>query len=97
MSYRGTQLWRNGAATTAAFIQHYLVLGQDVSVRAAVDVASGTGTSLQASDAYRKAAAGEPADRVLDAYASVAGVRRLLAPQGGVARRGSARCYISRH
>jgi hypothetical protein len=83
-SYRGTQLRLGGSGTTAAFIQHYLVLGQDASVRAAVDVASGNGTALEASDAYKHAAAGEPADRVLDVYASVAGVRRLLAPQGGV-------------
>jgi hypothetical protein len=83
-SYRGTQLRLGRSGTTAAFIQHYLVLGQDASVRAAVDVASGNGTALQESDAYKHAAAGEPADRVLDVYASVAGVRRLLAPQGGV-------------
>jgi hypothetical protein len=83
-SYRGTQLRLGRSGTTAAFIQHYLVLGQAASVRAAVDVASGNGTALQASDTYSHAAAGEPADRVLDVYASVAGVRRLLAPQGGV-------------
>ena len=33
---------------------------------------------------YRRATAAQPAGRVLDAYASLAGVRRLLAPQGGV-------------
>lgn len=83
-SYRGAQLLRYSTGTELSFVKHYLVLGQDASVRAAIDVASGASSSLQGNPAYRRAAAGEPADRVLDAYASVAGVRRLLAPQGGI-------------
>ncbi len=84
-SYRGTTLLRySSSGTELAFVSHYMVLGQDSSVRAAIDVASGHAPSLQRNPVYVRAAAGEPADRVLDAYASGAGVRRLLAPQRGI-------------
>ena len=53
-------------------------------MRAAIDVAGGHAASLGGSGVFRRATAAEPAGRVLDAYASLAGVRRLLAPQGGV-------------
>jgi hypothetical protein len=82
-AYGGVALLRYQSGTELAFVGHYLALGQDASVRAAIDVAAGRTASLQSDAAYRAAAAGEPADRVLDAYASLAGVRRLLAPQHG--------------
>jgi hypothetical protein len=83
-SYHGAALLHQGSGTVLAFVRHYLVFGQDASVRAAIDVAAGRAGSLASSPAYEHAAAGEPAGRVLDAYASVAGVRRVLAPRGGL-------------
>jgi hypothetical protein len=83
-TYRGEQLYaRRGAAL--AFASHYLVLGSRSSVQAALDVATGHGAPLAADPAYRQAATGEPADRVLDVYTSAVGVRRLLIDQGGLA------------
>lgn len=67
-----------------AFVHGNLVLGQDASVRASIDVAAGVMPALASVPVYQRAAATEPADRALDAYASVAGVRRLLAPRGGI-------------
>jgi Protein of unknown function (DUF3352) len=83
-SYRGVELLRYPSGTELAFVRHYLLLGQDASVRAAIDVAAGDSLSLQSDPAYVRATAGEPADRVLDAYASAAGVQRILAARGGV-------------
>jgi hypothetical protein len=81
--YRGIALESYPTGTELAFVKHYLVLGQDASVRAAIDVASGAATSLASISAYRVAATGEPSDRVLDVYASAAGVRRLLGGSSG--------------
>jgi hypothetical protein len=83
-SYRGTPLLAYPSGIELAFVGDFLVLGQDTSVRAVIDVAAGSTPSLAASAVYRRATATEPSDRVLDAYASLAGVRRLLAPQGGL-------------
>lgn len=83
-SYRGIPLLSYPTGSELAFVSHFLVLGQDASVRAALDVATGHAGSLSAAGVYRRALAGAPADRVLDAYASLAGVRRLLAAQPGV-------------
>lgn len=83
-SYRGTKLYRYHSGAELAFVSHYLVLGQDAGVRAAVDAASGAAPSLAGSGAYQRAASGEPADRVIDAYVSADGVQRLLIPQGGL-------------
>jgi hypothetical protein len=82
-NYRGIGLQSYQTGTELAFVKHYLVLGQDAGVRAAIDVAARAAGSLADSSSYRAAAAGEPADRVLDAYASTAGVRRLLAGATG--------------
>ncbi|TMM04960.1 MAG: DUF3352 domain-containing protein [Actinobacteria bacterium] len=82
--YEGTGLYRYRTGTELAFVRHYMVLGQPASVRSAIDAAAGRLQPLSANGAYQRAAAGEPADRVLDAYASPAGVRRLLVPQGGM-------------
>jgi hypothetical protein len=83
-SYRGVSLLAYPTGSELAFLQGFLVLGQDASVRSAIDVASGVAPALRSASVYQRAAAGEPAGRVLDAYASLAGVRRLLAPQGGI-------------
>ena len=83
-SYRGTALLGYATGSELAFVSHYLVLGQDASVRAAIDVAAGHTGSLAGSAVFRRATASAPAGEVLDAYASLAGMRRLLAPRGGV-------------
>jgi hypothetical protein len=84
-SYRGIALLRYPSGAEAAFVRHYVAVGQGDSVRAAIDVAAGASPSLASDPGYRQAAAGEPAGRVLDAYASVAGVRRVLMPRSGIA------------
>jgi hypothetical protein len=82
--YRGDNLYRYRSGASLAFVGHYLVLGQAASVRSAIDASKGVVRSLAASNDYRSAAAGEPADRVIDAYVSADGARRLLSPQGGM-------------
>jgi len=83
-SYGSTPLFRNPSGTELAFVSHYLVAGQPASVRAAIDAAAGRQEALAQSSAYQNAARDEPADRVLDAYISVAGVRRVLEPRSGL-------------
>jgi hypothetical protein len=83
-AYRGVQLLLRAPSTTLAFVSHYLVIGTAAGVRAAIDVVAAGAPSLAADAAYRRAAANEPAGRLLDAYASAAGVRRLLVAQGGL-------------
>jgi hypothetical protein len=53
-------------------------------VRAAIDRAQGRGRSLDEQPDFRAAFEGAPEDRVMEAYATGAGVRRLLAPAGGL-------------
>ena len=60
------------------------MIGQDAGVRAAIDVAAGATPSLARSAVYRRTVAGEGGGSVLDAYASAAGVRRVLADQSGI-------------
>ena len=82
VSYHGTELLHTATGGAAAFVSHYLVLGSETGVRAAVDVAGGRAPSLAASATYHSAAAGEPDDRVLEAYASASGVRVLAGRRG---------------
>lgn len=82
-SYRGIAIESYPTGAELAFVKHYLVLGQDASVRSAIDVATNSAPSLAGTPAYDEAAAGEPADRVLDAYVSAAGVHRVLAGATG--------------
>jgi hypothetical protein len=83
-SYRGRALLAYPNGNELAFLGRYLVIGQDASIRAAIDVAAGARPSLVATSAYRRAIATAPAGRVAEVYASVAGVQRVLAPQGGL-------------
>ncbi len=83
-SYRGRALLTASHGDELAFLGTRLVIGQEASVHAAIDVASGAKPSLAASAAYRRAAAGQSAAAVLNAYASADGVRRVLADQSGV-------------
>jgi hypothetical protein len=82
-SYRGIAIEGYPTGTKLAFVKHYLVLGQDASVRSAIAVATNSAPSLAKTPAYDEAAIGEPADRVLDGYVSAAGARRLLASATG--------------
>jgi hypothetical protein len=79
----GRALERYPNGNELAFLGRFLVIGQDASVRAAINVVAGHTGSLAHDAVYRRASAGQPAGRVMDAYASLAGVRRLLADQGG--------------
>ncbi|MEO6857360.1 MAG: DUF3352 domain-containing protein [Solirubrobacteraceae bacterium] len=83
-TYRGASLYAYRSGSELSFVSHFLLAGQDASVKAAIDVASGVLPSLAASTVYQRAMGPEPSGRVLSAYASLAGVRRLLSPRGGV-------------
>ncbi|HEX4008937.1 MAG TPA: DUF3352 domain-containing protein [Solirubrobacteraceae bacterium] len=82
--YRGIAIEAYPDGSELTFLGEDLVIGQDASVRAAIDVATGHAPSLAKAAVYRRAVAGAPAGRALDAYASAAGVQRVLAGQGGV-------------
>lgn len=82
--YRGVALLRYTSGTVLAFVEHYLVLGQPGSVRAAIDAAAGRTASLSGAESYQHAAGDEPDNRVIDVYLSSAGVRRVLDPRIGL-------------
>ncbi len=81
--YRGVRVLIAGP-TALAFVGDFLAVGTEAAVRAAVDRDQGTGERLADLPAYRRATAGRPAERSVDAYASAAGVRTVLAPRDGL-------------
>jgi hypothetical protein len=83
-SDRGRTLFAMPNGTELAFAGRYLVIGQDAGVRAAIGAAAGATPSLADSAVYRRAVAGQAGGSVLNAYASAAGVRRVLADQSGI-------------
>ncbi len=83
--YDGVRLLAYPSGSEVALIGHYLVAGPSAGVRAAIDAARGRAPSLAGDAAYERAAASEPAGRVLDAYLPAAGVTRLLSVRAGVA------------
>jgi Protein of unknown function (DUF3352) len=83
-TYAGVRLEQYRSGTELAFVGRYLVAGPDHGVRAAIDAARGRAPALAHSAAYEQAVAGEPSDRVLDAYLPASGIRRLLASRTGV-------------
>lgn len=83
-AYRGIKVYRRSSGVELAFVRHYLVLGQAATLDSAIDASAGRTSSLARSSTYARAAAGEPAGRVVDIYFSAQGITRLLAPQGGV-------------
>ena len=83
-AYDGVRILAYRSGTELAFVRHYLVVGPDAGVRAAIAAGTGHARSLAADPAYRSATAGEPAGRALDAYLPAAGLRRLVEPRGGV-------------
>jgi Protein of unknown function (DUF3352) len=84
-SYDATRILAYPSSSELAFVGHYLVAGGDAGVRAALDAAHGRAAALARDPAYMRAVAGEPADRVLDAYLPASGVRQLLASRTGAA------------
>ncbi|HET6866828.1 MAG TPA: DUF3352 domain-containing protein [Solirubrobacteraceae bacterium] len=84
-AYDGVRIMAYPSGTELAFVGHYLVAGPDAGVRAALDAARGRARALAHDSAYERAVAGEPADRVLDAYLPAAGIHQLLATRTGVA------------
>ena len=81
--YRGVRVLVAGP-TALAFVGDFLAVGTEAAVRAAVDRDQGDGARLADLPAYRRASAGRPAERSVDAYASAAGVRTVLAPRDGL-------------
>jgi hypothetical protein len=81
-TYRGTRIARYGNTGTA-FVGRYLVVGQEESLRGAVDSAAGRTPSLQRNQTFRRATRRLAGERAADVYMSAAGVRRLLASQTG--------------
>ena len=82
--YDGVRILGYSSGTELAFVSHYLVVGPDGAVRGAIAAGTGRARSLATDPAYQRAAAGEPAGRVLDVYLPAAGLRRVLEPRGGV-------------
>jgi hypothetical protein len=83
-SYGGTTITGHPGALDTAFVGKYLVSGHSASIRAAIDVAAGHSPALSRDPSYRRASAGEPAGRAVDAYVSAAGVTQLLIARGGL-------------
>lgn len=81
---RGTEVSTFQSGAVAAFVDGFLAIGQRATVNAAIDLAAGEGRALADAQLYRDATAGQPDGRVLDGYATVDGIRRLLAPQQGL-------------
>ena len=82
-TYSGTPIQRLGSVSVA-FVGHYLVIGQDATVRQAIDLAAGRGRSLAQDPTFASATRGLPSGRVADGFLTASGIRRLLAPQGGL-------------
>jgi hypothetical protein len=81
--YKGDRIDEFGTLNVA-FKKRYMLIGQSLTVQRALDQANGRGAPLSKDPTYRRAMKGAPADRVATAYVTVAGLRRLLVPQGDV-------------
>lgn len=75
---------RTCGATASRRIGRFLAVGSEATLRVAAALAAGKGPSLASDALYRKAREGLPGDRVLDGFFTVAALRTLLAPQGGL-------------
>ncbi len=84
-AYDGAPIMAYPSGSELAFVGHYLVTGSDSALRAALAAARGRTRALAQNPTYKRAAAGEPANRVLDAYMPAAGIRKLLASRTGIA------------
>lgn len=69
---------------SAAYVGRFLAIGQPESLDVAQRLARGDGDALADAAAPQRELARLPEDRVADGWVSQDGVRRLLAPQGGL-------------
>ncbi|HWH93926.1 MAG TPA: hypothetical protein VNT03_08690 [Baekduia sp.] len=69
---------------TSTYVGDFLAIGQPESLLLAGKLAKGQGASLADAAGPRAQFAKLPADRVADGWLSADGIRRLLAPQGGL-------------
>ena len=67
--YRSSEIERLPNGTELSFVGHFLAIGQDEAVRAAIDTATGRAPPLVANATYQRTVAGEPAGRALDSAA----------------------------
>ena len=81
-TYKGVRVERFGTVSTAIADDH-LLIGQDATVRAAIDRSQGRGRSLADDPTYKRAIATLPENRAATAYATKDGLDRLLIPAGG--------------
>jgi hypothetical protein len=75
---------RTCGAVQVTQIGRFLAIGQPQTLQMARELAAGKGRSLAAAPEYKRATGQLPTGRVVDAWVSRDGVRRLLAPQGGL-------------
>jgi hypothetical protein len=75
---------RGCGALSSEYVGTFLAIGQPESLRLAEQLHAGKGASLADAAGPGKAFGELPADRVADGWVSRDGVRRLLAPQGGL-------------
>lgn len=80
--YRGVEIKRFGPVS-ATFVSGFMAVGQDESVRAAIDRSQNRGPALDTAPGYRRATVGRARARSLDLYLAPDGVRRVLRPAGG--------------
>lgn len=84
VAYRGKAIRRFGSVA-AAFTNGFLAIGQEESVRSAIDLGTRRGKALAGDAAYLAATVDRPPERTVDVYASADGVRRVLSVQAGFA------------
>jgi hypothetical protein len=75
---------RGCGTLSSTYVGRFLAIGQPESLALAQKLQKGDGASLADAALPKKAFAGLPTDRVADGWVSRDGVRRLLAPQGGL-------------
>jgi hypothetical protein len=75
---------RGCGALSSEYVGTFLAIGQPESLRLAEQLQQGKGVSLADAAGPKKAFGELPADRAADGWVSRDGVRRLLAPQGGL-------------
>jgi hypothetical protein len=82
---RGVEVTSHDSGLASAEEDGFLLLGDPVAVRAAIDAAAGDAASLAEADRARSLLDRLPDDKLADAYLSEDGIDRLLAGRGGVA------------
>jgi hypothetical protein len=75
---------RGCGTLSSTYVGRFLAIGQPESLQLAGQLAKGQGTSLAAAAGPKRMFAQLPVDRVVDGWLSADGLRRLLAPQGGL-------------